>query len=529
MLTTETMAIAPLECVSCGAPVPLADGDVAVCRHCAARVPIPEAHQELRRKVEGARARRREIEQLLRRRTVVASPKLRRVYAWTVIPAAVIGVPVAFGFTQSEMNWFAREWVVLAGILPFMVTLLPWLVLWALGSPEAYLQALGLRLRPAPPPPGTRGFDCGVCGAPLEIEPNAYAATCDYCGSDSWVRDAPLSWGLDREVRRESANLADVYRAREFQSFDIRLLLVVYTIVTALACALLWLFLPGRATWTALRYTRSVGGEWMLVGRPGPVMDLAALGETIVAVGKDGRVMQRREREWKTVSDTGSYLGVGADDTRALVVGKHGKAAWLEGDDLKPADVGLDVDLFDAWVSGSSAIVVGAEGRSAAFENGQWKPLERANENDLVGVWGDGHGRAWAVGGVEVFERKDDAWSGQFLDGLPRPVAIAGAGDDVYVAALPMDENERGATLLRLDAGQWQAIARGHRDVTAVAAGANELWGVGPRGYVFKWLGRPPEQRAPCEGDLRAAAMVGGSLVVGGDDGVFRHPKSAGR
>ncbi len=515
------MAIAPLTCDQCGAPVPLADGDFARCRQCGASVRIPDAHKQLREEVKRTRDRRRETERLLRRHSLLGSPILRKLYAFTVIPAAVIGVPLAFAFTEHTVHWYAREWVVLAGILPFMLTLFPWLVLWAFGSIGAYLGALGLKLRASPPPSGTTGFNCGVCGAPLEIEPKALAATCDYCGSDSWVRDAPGSWDLEGEQRREGKNLSDVVSASDFRSFDLKLLMVVYPTVTAICCGLLWHALPGRQELIALNYSESVGYDWDLVGHPGPVVDLAARGDDLVAVGKGGQVLEWSDGSWDTVAGSSGYLGVGSHGSRVLVVGKHGKAAWLEDGELRKVDVGLHMDLRDAWVSESGAVVVGDHGKSAVLDHGHWSQLKPPTGNDLVGVWGDGRGRVWAVGGLGVNELQGKKWKSDVLYGLPRVVAVAGNAGDVYIATLPLDDKQHGCTVLHRDPDGWQSLTSTDHDMTALAAAPHDLGGVGPHGYVYRRARFPPKH-APCTGDLHAAVFVQGKLVVGGDDGVFR-------
>jgi len=515
------MAITPLTCDQCGAPVPLADGDFARCRHCGASVRIPESHKKLREEVRSVRERRRETEKLLRRHACLGSRRVRTSYSLLVIPAAVIGVPIAFALTQSRMHWYAREWTVLAGILPFMVTLLPLLVLWTFGSINAYLGALGLKLRPAPPPSGTTGFDCGVCGAPLEIEPDALAATCDYCGSDSWVRDAPESWELEGQSKREAANLSALVRASDFRRFDLRNLMIVYPTVTAIACGILWYALPGRTDLIALNYSESVGHDWELVGQPGPVVDLASSGEDLVAVGKGGQVLEWVGNSWSTVQSSSDFLGVGADPERVLVVGKHGKAAWLDDSKLHPVDVGLHVDLHDAWVSGQRAVVVGDHGESAVFEHGHWTRPKPAGGNDLVGVWGDGHGHVWSAGGIAVNLLQGTTWSSQTILGLPRVVAVSGNERGPYIATLPLDGKTHQTTVYLHKSDDWDFVGQTDHDLNALAGAPHDMWGVGPHGYVFRQGAWPPKH-APCKGDLHAAVFVHGLIVVGGDDGVFR-------
>ncbi len=505
---------------------------MATCSHCSAAVPIDEQHRLLRQAAEATRAKRREVEKVMRRRYRGVRSRVRRAYAYTVIPGAVVGVPVAFAFTQSDYGWFAREWVVLAGILPFMVTLLPWLIMWAQGNPDSYLQALGRELRPAPRRPDAVGFDCGVCGAPLEVEADAYSATCDYCRSDSWVRESPGGYDHAAEGRREAANLSDLLGAEDFRQFDIRLLLVVYSTVTSAACALFWLFLPGRVQLDESNYRSGVNYEYALVGRPGPVRDLALAGDRLVALGSDGRVLEYVEtlwppglRTWRSIDGAPEFRAVAANGDHVLLVGLAGKAAWLQDGELVAIDIGLDSDLSDAWVGkDGSAAVVGAAGTSALFDGKTWKVLEKTNDNDLLGVWGRNVHELWAVGGVSVWRRSGARWEGAFLDGLPRPIAVGGTADDIYVVTRPLEEGDGDDMVFRCVEDKWQIFDVSKRPYAALGVANGRVALVGPQGWVTQRSDGDvvlPEP-SPGAGDLHAAVFLDAALVVGGDDGVFR-------
>lgn len=525
------MDLVPPVCDACGAPVPLCDGELATCSRCGAQVPIDEAHRSLRRAAEAARARRREAEAALRQLQRRLPRWVPTLYNYVAIPAVVIAVPVGFALTQSEYGWFAREWVVLAGILPFMIMLLPALVMWARGNPGAYINALGVKLRPAPPRPDAVGVECGVCGAPLEVEIDAFAATCDYCGADSWVREQPGGHDHAGDEKREAANLADLMQVESFRAFDINLLLIVYPAVTAIVCGILFYFLPGRAEWDAMQYTRSVDYVWDLVRRPGPVVDLAVVGEDLIAVGQDGRVQICDVRDWKwdELDDSeallGEVLGVGALGDRALLVGRGGAAAWLEDGELEPVDVGLSVDLHDAWVGADgSAAVVGAEGRSAIFDGEWWWAPAPASGNELLAVWGRSGRELYAAGGISAWVLDGDTWVGDTFWDLPRVLDVSGDEQAVYVATAPLDGESESVwvTIYARRADSWEMMTFYGTTYAAVASAPDGVWAVGPAGFVER-EGELPIH-APGTGDLHAVVVWDGRLVVGGDDGVFSRP-----
>jgi hypothetical protein len=166
-----------------------------------------------------------------------------KLYSWTVIPLAVIGVPVLFGLTQPSVGWGPRHWVVLAGLAPFLVTLVPALILWARSESFLYLKAIGGKLRPGPKN-AWGGSTCGLCGAPLTIEPEALGATCSYCHADSWLSGSAAIEAEKADEQRHDRNLADLVRAGAFQSFDIRLLLIVYPAISIPVMLLMYFLLP---------------------------------------------------------------------------------------------------------------------------------------------------------------------------------------------------------------------------------------------------------------------------------------------
>ncbi len=529
------MKIAPLQCDACGAPVPLTDGEFATCKRCKSSVVIDAAHRELRRAAEAARARRREAEVTLRGLRKGPPRWGRVVYGYVLMPLVIVGVPICFLLSQHEYGWYVREWVVLAGMLPFLVMLFFALVLTTWADPGPYINALGIKLRPAPPRPDALCTGCGACGAPLEVEADALAATCDYCGADSWVREGV---GVSLHVKaedREVANLADLIAADGFRSFDLKMFSIVYPVITVLFCGGLFFALPGRAELEALNYARSVDYEWDLVGgHPGPIVDLAVLGDGLIAVGADGRVQIYRDSEWQLVIGTealiGEVLGVGASGSRALLVGRGGAAAWFEDGDLERVEVGLRTDLHDVWFGRHQEVaIVGAAG-GAAFSDSdgvRWWTKSVEEGPDFVAVWGWSLDELIALGGAQVWTMKEGRWSSEMLFGLPQVVGISGNSRRAYIATAPLGEHDGspGGSSVNFyargrDEQEWQIEPLGGTRYSAVAIAGDGVWVVGPDGFVQRSDMAP--LRAPGAGDLHAIVNLRGKIVVAGDDGVFK-------
>ncbi len=526
--------IAPLKCETCGANVPLADGEATACRYCHSVVPIPATYQELRRDGEKAREARRAVESMLRTclgRSV--PPWAPQLYKWTVIPAAVLGVPLALGLTQGEYRWFVREWAVFGMMVPFLASLLPWLVLWAYTKPGLYMAALGVSLRPAPRRPDAEGFDCGECGAPLSVEPDALAATCDYCRADSWVSKTASGYDAKEEATRDAKNLAALVKSREFQSFDVRLLLTIYPVVMVLGCVGMWFLLPGRSLLPGNPCSERVGPTWCVVGDADGVVDLAATKKHLIAVRDNGDVLVTRDHDWKAVAE--DYRGVAANTERALLVGAEGRVAWLRDKELSPIEAPTEADLNDAWLgSDGSAVVVGAKGLVLMLPAGgsEWQHHDLGTGNPMVAVFARNLTDVYAVGGITINHYDGQRWQATMLEGLPGLKDVVGSEDEMAVVAADLDDPSKAGRVFtnhRSKPSIWTP-ARDHkkRGYAAVALGdlengvkGDELWIVGSEGLVYS-VNRPKRDKpAPCEGPLSAVLVRSRRLFVAGRDGVF--------
>lgn len=526
-------AVAPLDCPACGAAIALTDGDVAACGHCGESVTIPDEHRALRARATSARGLRRGAEdklQALKKGSV--PPWVPWAYARFVIPLAVLGVPAALGFTQSEYHWFAREWVVLGGLAPFLVMLLPWLVLDARSSPWVYFDALGLKLQPAAAT--AQGLACGGCGAPLELEPHAHAATCDYCLQDSWVSRATDRYDPMAGTEVHESNLAKLVDAERFATFDLRLLYAVYIPIVAIAFGVFWFFLPGRAVLVA--EGMYVEGPWQPLGELRGVRDIAVTSDGhLVAVGTDGEVLDWHEGAWRSLGR--GYSGVAAAAERVLLVGPAGRVAWLVDGRLESATVGDARDLVDAFVFASGeATAVGDEGAIAHFDGQRWRVDEQGGEVPYASVWGRSPSDLYIVGEVGLVRHLEgETWTESLVEELPSLVAVAGTRDgSVYVAAhLPEGAEFRGI-IWKLNGDSMHGVSR--LGFSSLSAAGPELLATGLDGTVEAWGVEAPTFPSPTSGALRASALlpsafqfvapggiwlVEGRHVVAGDEGVF--------
>jgi hypothetical protein len=497
-------------------------------------MPIPARYQELRRDGETAREARRAVETMLRSNLGRSVPLWApRLYKWTVIPVAVLGTPLALALTQSEYLWSLRVWAMIGIMLPFLGSLLPWLVLWAYTKPEVYMAALGIRLRPAPRLPDAEGFDCGACGAPLSVEPDALAATCDYCGADSWVGKTPPGYDSKQEATREGQNLADLVRTRDFQSFDVSLLLKIYPAVIVLACVGMWFLLPGQPLWSGSSCSERVGPTWCFVGDADGVVDLAATQKHLIVVRENGEVLVTRNHHWKTVAK--DYRGVAANSERALLVGARGRIAWLRDKELSPIEAPVEADLNDAWLgSDGSAIVAGAKGLVLMLAAGasEWQQHDLGTGNPMVAVFARNLTDVYVVGGITINHYDGQRWQATMLEGLPGLKDVVGNEDEMAVVTADLDDASKAGRVFtnhRNKPSIW-VPSRQHekRGYAALALGniprgvdGDELLIVGSEGLVTSVNRRQRNMPAPCEGPLSAVLVWKRELFVAGRDGVF--------
>ncbi|HTJ42879.1 MAG TPA: hypothetical protein VL463_12335 [Kofleriaceae bacterium] len=214
-----TPTAAPLRCPSCGAPVPLADGDVATCVFCKAEVPLPQELRALRDADQQGRADRAEAEALYRSLGKPPSTILR---AW--VGAAELFAGALAGLLML-LFWLSSATIVLSGLLLELV--LHWIAplvridlidrfgggttyagfvvavvmlglfpKWLVGYLDQSAKIrVSLQANLAARPPERVGFPstCRECGAALAVPPGALGVRCAFCGSDNLVA-LPREW-----------------------------------------------------------------------------------------------------------------------------------------------------------------------------------------------------------------------------------------------------------------------------------------------------------------------------------------------
>lgn len=236
-------ALEPLTCRSCGAPVPLGEGDEVVCPSCSARQPLSEAYRKFRDarrlSTEDARALDALCADISRptpvwkRGAVVVGFTVGTITLVILAIGALVGVVVGFlaaakteaGDTVSAIIVvicgaacglisvpFVGELVVVAwqrgdfdlgyamatgldpqwnidigvGAVLYVFSIVP--IALALRTQEGLKAVDGLRAKLAAVP-GVKGgaLGCRSCGAPLDVADGALAARCLYCATDSLV------------------------------------------------------------------------------------------------------------------------------------------------------------------------------------------------------------------------------------------------------------------------------------------------------------------------------------------------------
>lgn len=169
----------PLSCERCGGPVPLSTSESRACPWCAAPVALDEAYAAQRERLALQARLRREAEPQW-----AALSRAPPQGVANVSLAALLLAPSIVGMLGASMELAAPK-VIGFGILP---ATLPGAAGW-LWAAAIELTVRGARRgvaarRIRDDRPGCRG-----CGAPLELEPGALAASCGYCGTDSVVLD----------------------------------------------------------------------------------------------------------------------------------------------------------------------------------------------------------------------------------------------------------------------------------------------------------------------------------------------------
>jgi hypothetical protein len=256
-----------LRCHSCDAPLALGTGDKAKCGHCGAETDVPATHRALREVDAADKAHRAEAAELIRKFGKLPALPLRVLSAtWNVVVFVFIGLPLVviaglflgqallavYSFVTKQhvhdvvLQKFSDPQAAPIAIGFGTATLLfgLWIIAASYGARRNdRLRALQAGLAAKPPERAGGSFKCRVCGAPLEVPPQALGATCLYCRADNLVA-IPPQWlakakqratQLGKTIAEESkAYFAQLRSLRRSLVLQLAVLLVIGGGLTAL-------------------------------------------------------------------------------------------------------------------------------------------------------------------------------------------------------------------------------------------------------------------------------------------------------
>ena len=232
------MPLKPLPCPNCSAPVALSDENHTTCASCGTLVEIPTQYQNLRKTSAQARMLRQKSEAQIQKLIDESLPPAYRIYAGTFWILGAIAVPILFAYHGP---WSPRVWVVFAGLTPsVLLGYVCMLVINKTLNPKLYLNTLSVQLLPRF---HNGQLQCGNCEAPLSVEPEARAATCDYCHSDSWVL-SPETHNPARARERHAQNLSGILSVHQYRKFEIKVFHISWWVIWILVLVGLWFFVP---------------------------------------------------------------------------------------------------------------------------------------------------------------------------------------------------------------------------------------------------------------------------------------------
>jgi DNA-directed RNA polymerase subunit RPC12/RpoP len=237
-----TEAVDVLVCTKCGAPLALGTGDTTRCVHCGTEVEVPERHRKLRALRAEDAALRGQSEALFDRLdsppSMVTGVLAKTLDLNMLAFLLVYGIPVGLAsvlWALDATTWLAHHRHVPEASIPFGVTMifagLALLVL--LFVPRAIgvyanrrasarmilVEGLAAKLPKTPGGPST----CRLCGAPLEIVPDARVCDCLYCAGQNAVRiRTKLLAGMRKAVASLGKTVEDALRVDDAERKETR-------------------------------------------------------------------------------------------------------------------------------------------------------------------------------------------------------------------------------------------------------------------------------------------------------------------
>ena len=240
--------VQPLVCTSCGAPVPLGEGDLARCPSCGHEVPIPAPYAELRA---AQRERRKDVAETERLYRTLTGPPGLLVTVWlsaggiwsagvalvvvagllfavvvvgaaflkdftlgldgAIVAAVVIGlmyIPIAWewflhrlapllGADPVDMLHGATAHALL-GVVLLLLMAVPLLLLSVCDDYRKIRARLQAALAATPPATAGGAATCRQCGAALEVAAGSLGTRCVYCDTDNLLAVSSAESGAAR-------------------------------------------------------------------------------------------------------------------------------------------------------------------------------------------------------------------------------------------------------------------------------------------------------------------------------------------
>lgn len=264
------IAVETFACPQCGAAVEFVPAESTECAHCRARVPVPRAQVRAESLRRGHARLSAEAAALAARYGRTPSALARASTIFESVWMFVLGLPIAAVFaillSMRVLPWWASvkgvhlEDVLLPALgrersaLELQIAMVILFGFFAQGlvvAAFAARRAAGLRalqagLAAKPPTRAGGPAACRSCGGELDVEANALAVECGYCGADNLVAIAP-EWlaSAQHATTTLARGMVEATRAHVGQERALRRSLFTRVVVLAIVGAFLFVLIGG--------------------------------------------------------------------------------------------------------------------------------------------------------------------------------------------------------------------------------------------------------------------------------------------
>lgn len=231
-------ALTALACDGCGAPVPLpTEGPRARCAHCGGGADVPASHRDRQAELAEARGALRAAEDQWRE-----LPRPLPLWVAAVAPWLILGGLPVF-IAVNVLGWVFWGWYPTPIHMLALGIFTPIFAVIYFGIDAGAKRAYSWRVNAMSAHRTPRGWACRRCGAPLELEAGALAASCGYCGADSVLSDPGPRWRrwLEGEQERAESSLREaVWALRESRRNTRLTRIVVLSVLTPFWLFFMW-------------------------------------------------------------------------------------------------------------------------------------------------------------------------------------------------------------------------------------------------------------------------------------------------